>query len=150
MALERFTYNSLPNVYGDGAGGCYDATTLVGPSGTVAGIGPTSKTVTISSGQSLSGSLDTEGYPIKGIIMPASWDTANLTFQASVDGTNWFNLYDDNGNEVVIQAAANRAIAIDSYAGSLAPFRYLKIQSGTSATPVNQTANRVLTVGLLG
>ncbi len=42
--------------------------------------------------------------------------------------------------------AANRWIIIDP--ADFASFRYVKIRSGTSGTPVNQTGNRSLTVVL--
>jgi hypothetical protein len=111
-------------------------TTLVTQTTTIA--------ATISSGQSLSSEIDLGGYRNIAIQMPSSWDTANLTFQGSTVSSGTFqNIYDSAGNELTLIAAASHAIADIP---ELAPFRYIKIRSGTSGTPVNQSANRTITV----
>jgi hypothetical protein len=76
------------------------------------------------------------------IEMPAAWDAANLTFQTSGDGTNYFNVYDEFGTEVNVVASASRRIRLEppQWAG----VQYIKIRSGTAGTPVNQTAARTL------
>ncbi|MCL5264149.1 MAG: hypothetical protein M1343_02970 [Chloroflexi bacterium] len=104
----------------------------------------TVKSAAIAAGSSLSGIVDLEGYTKIGIEMPAAWDAAALTFQGSSDGVTYNNLYDNVGNEVTSQAAAGRFIGIDTILRSLAAVRYLKIRSGTSALPVNQTADRTI------
>jgi hypothetical protein len=104
-------------------------------------------TVTISNGQSLSPAIDLGTARLARIGMPASWTTANLTFQSSTDNVTYRDLYDAYGNEYTVQAAAGRSILIN-----LADFlsiRYLKIRSGTSGTSVNQSADRVLTLTLV-
>jgi hypothetical protein len=100
---------------------------------------------TIASGASLSGAVDLGMYRMFAIIMPASWTTANLTFQVSADGTNYFDLYDDTGTEVMFTAAASRVIQ-NSNPGRWLAFRYLKIRSGTSNSAVNQAAGRTITI----
>ena len=42
--------------------------------------------VTIASGASLSAATDLGPYRVFAVVMPASWTTANLTFQGSSDG----------------------------------------------------------------
>lgn len=97
-------------------------------------------TVTIANAASLSGAADTRGYAAAGIVIPSDWVTAtSITFQGSPDNSNWFNLYDDSGTEVVATVAASRAVSFDVIAGAVAPWRYLKVRSGTSAAAVNQT-----------
>ncbi len=105
----------------------------------------TVKLVTIANGQSLSGQIDLEGYALVGIYMPAAWTTANLTFLASdVTGGTFQDIYDDNGNPANAAANAGRCIGLDQIAGVLAPFRFLKLRSGTASTPVNQGADRTI------
>lgn len=109
----------------------------------------TTKTVTIGSGASLSGEVDLEGYKLAAIIMPAAWTAANLTFQASDASAGTFaDVYDDAGTEVSVTAAVSRAIGMDAAMPELAAFRFLKIRSGTTATPVAQGADRTLTLVL--
>jgi len=98
----------------------------------------TTKTATIAQGASLSDAVDTGGLTILSILMPATWDAAVLTFQGSLDGVTYGNVYDESGNEYTVQAAASRAIGIDA-ASPLLGFRYIKVRSGTAASAVNQT-----------
>lgn len=77
-----------------------------------------------------------------GIVMPSGWTTANLTFQGSADNATYNDIYDENGSEVVIVAAASRFITIPPRF-LIAP-RYLKVRSGTTGTPVAQGAERSL------
>jgi hypothetical protein len=100
-------------------------------------------TVVIAISASLSGAVDLGGRKLVGIIMPDAWTAADLTFQGSVDGTNFFNVY-DGSTERKIAVAANyySALSIGDWVG----FRWIKIGSGTSALPVNQAAARTLTL----
>lgn len=99
----------------------------------------------IASGQSLSGvvPLAISGETLIGIQMPSAWTTADLTFQGAYDDDATFvDLYNVAGVEVNVKAAASRYIPVDP-----ADFRgvlFLKIRSGTSASPVNQAADREL------
>lgn len=100
--------------------------------------------VTIPSGGSLSGAVDLgETLPVA-VVMPSAWDAAALTFQGSLDGSSFLDLYSTSGSELQVSAAANRIIALDpaQFRGA----RFLKVRSGTSATPVNQTATRSLLI----
>ena len=105
------------------------------------------KTVTIASGATgLSDIIDLEGYQLFGIQMPATWVTANITFQTSFDGTTFQDAYDDSGLEITLQALQGKNISVDINALKLAPWKYVKFRSGTSGTPVDQTATRVLKI----
>ncbi|WP_027578481.1 hypothetical protein [Bradyrhizobium sp. Ai1a-2] len=95
----------------------------------------------IANGGSISGAIPIGDKVITGIVMPAGWDAAALTFQVSIDGgVNWSNLFDSSGNEVAFQAAASRFIAVDPtlWIG----INHIKIRSGTAAAAVNQNAER--------
>lgn len=107
---------------------------------------PSTAEVTILAGQSLSDELDLYGNKIIGLIMPDGWDVADIYFSASdVSGGTFVPVYDDSGAETkVIGPVAGRAIGIDVIAGVLAAFRFLKIRSGPSGAPVNQTADRTI------
>ncbi len=117
----------------------------------------TKKQVTIANGTSLSDEADLTGFQVVAIQMPAAWDAANLTFQAR-PGKKFAtttekpeetlqNVYDDAGTEVSVTAAASRYIAVTgTKLDALLACGALKVRSGTSGVPVNQTANRVLTL----
>jgi hypothetical protein len=100
-------------------------------------------TVTIANGASLSGAVDLKGRKLVAIIMPASWTAASLTFQGSVNDTDYFNVYDGATERALIVAASYySALNIGDWVG----FRYLKIRSGTAASAVNQGGARVITL----
>lgn len=101
---------------------------------------------TIPSGATgLSAAIDLVAGRIVGIEMSAAWVAAGITFQVSMDGTNYFDLRNDAGTEVAITTDAARIIGFRGDLRSiLEPFRYMKLRSGTSGTPVDQTASRAL------
>jgi hypothetical protein len=75
--------------------------------------------------------------------MPAAWTAANLTFQVSHDGgSTYADLFDQFGVEIQASATVDRVILLDT--NLFLNVRYMKIRSGTSATPVNQAAERSL------
>ena len=100
--------------------------------------------VSIAINTSLSAAVEIRGGLVACIEMPAAWDAANLTFQSSGDGSNYFNLYDEFGTEINLTADASRRIRLEptQWAG----IKYLKIRSGTAGAAVNQTAARTLYV----
>lgn len=100
--------------------------------------------LTIASGEALSAILNTANIAVGAILLPATWTAANLTVQGSIDGTNFFNVYDQFGGEVTITASAS-AIAQMGMA-DLWTIQYLRFRSGTAGTPVNQAGARILTV----
>ena len=106
-------------------------------------------TATILSGQSLSGEIDLQGYQMLAIRIPAAWDTANITFlgarATTANGGTYVPVYDDAGLEVTVTVGgADRMITLDINALKLASLQYIKLRSGTSGSPVNQTADRTL------
>jgi hypothetical protein len=117
-----------------------------------------SATVTIASGAALTAALNLDtlsgvaqddsvvsqklGMRLGGIIMPSAWTAANLTFQVSADGTNFFDLHDKYDNEIAVTVAASSGYLLDL--ADWMTFPYLKIRSGTAAAPVNQAATRNL------
>lgn len=116
----------------------------------VAGSGETT-TAVIANGASQSGEVDLGGLSVQAIVMPAAWTAANLTFLAADATGGTFNpVHDDGGTEVTVTAAAARCIGMDAAARELDGLRYIKVRSGTTATPVNQAAERTLTLILRG
>lgn len=103
------------------------------------------ETVTIASGASLSGAVALYGRHVTGILMPAAWTSADLTFSVSVDGVTYADLHDVSGEYVAV-ASASKFIGLNI--APLMGFRFLKVRSGTSGTPVNQGADRDITVTL--
>jgi hypothetical protein len=102
-------------------------------------------TVTIALGASLSPAADLSEQALLGIVMPAAWTAGDLTFQGSIDGVTYGNMYfAHTDSECVVQAAAARFIQLDP--ADFSALRYIKVRSGTSGTPVNQAAARTITL----
>lgn len=116
--------------------------------------------ITIASGTALSSALSLDvisgvpqndsvapqkvGMRLGGLMMPSAWTSAALTFQASADGVTFADLHDKYDNEITLTVSANNAYVLDLADWVTLP--YLKIRSGTSAVPVNQSALRSLTL----
>lgn len=101
-------------------------------------------TVAIANGESLSGAIHVGNRAPVLLIMPAAWTTADVTLQGSQDGSTYNDVYDRNGNEYTITAAAARLILLD--VPDIPSVRWLKLRSGTTGTAVNQGAARSLTL----
>lgn len=102
-------------------------------------------TATIANAASLSGSVDLNGRQLVGIMLPAAWTAANLTLQASMDGSTFFNVYAIGGSEYTATVtAASTFIIIPP--NDLLGVRYIKLRSGTSGSPVTQGASRTITL----
>lgn len=151
VATDEVTINSIAAQVqrikvGVGADGTYSgdvSPTLPFPVGRGQQVNPT---VVISSGTSLSASSGDLGQGrLVGILMPAGWDAATLSFQGSIDGTTYGEIFSDAGVAASMVVAASQLIQVQNAAFWLAA-RYIKVRSGTSATAVNQTANRTLTL----
>lgn len=102
--------------------------------------------VLIADGASLSDIVDLKGYTLVGIQVPSGWDAADITFQASGMGSAFNDLYTSDDTEYAIEAAASRYIAIP-YADFVG-LRFLKVRSGTTGSPVNQSG--AVTLSLIG
>lgn len=103
----------------------------------------------------LSSAIDIGDGGLVAIQMPSSWDAAGLSFQASSDPAGTYaDVYTSTtagvSTELTIGAAASEYIALN--ASVFAGLRYIKIRSGTTGSPVTQTAARTLKtmVRLLG
>lgn len=105
----------------------------------------TSKTVTIAAGASLSGSSgDLEGRRVIGYITASTWDTQTVSFQGSLDGTNWFNLYYEATEYTQAAVTASTFHAVNP--AVFWPVRYVKVRSGTAAAAVNQVDATIVTL----
>lgn len=101
----------------------------------------------IANGTSTTGNIDLRGKALTGILMPAAWTAASLTFDVSRDGTNFFPLHDRTAAYVIAAAggaAAGLAITMDPEV--FGDWTHVRIRSGVIGTYVNQGAARTLVV----
>lgn len=106
--------------------------------------------VYIATSDSLSSTVTMEpGFSVCALGMPAAWTAASVSFLASVDGSTFDILH------TVSSALASTEFSITSPAVStvialdpaiFATFKYIRVRSGTSASPVTQDAKRELRI----
>ncbi len=109
--------------------------------------GRASKPFTITSGQSQSVAVDVEGFDPIALHLPSVWTTANITFLAAekFDGT-YLPVFGPTGTEAMATMGTQQRVILLSEASlaDLRGLRYLKLRSGTLASPVAQTGDRVI------
>jgi len=98
----------------------------------------------IASGTSLTAAIPLGAKTLHGIAMPAAWDAAGLSFQVSADGGNTWLEMQSISAAVAVTAAAGEYIALDP--AIWRGVNMIKVRSGTSASAVNQTADRTLSL----
>lgn len=107
-----------------------------------------STTVTVANGAALSGAsgdLKDLGQLVA-VLTDSAWDTNAITFQGSIDGTNFFDIYEEGSEYSVTGAAASKAYTVDVQV--FMPYSYIKVRSGTGASPANQSGDSVVTLVL--
>lgn len=107
---------------------------------------------TIANGGSLSSAVRAD-YAINGSLLINTDFTspAAITFQGSHNGSDYYNIYDDAGAEVAIPSHATHTGRAYELPAACMNFRFLKVRSGTAASPVTQSpgaAGTTVTVAL--
>jgi hypothetical protein len=85
---------------------------------------------TIANGQTVSSAVDLGGTTLCGLMMPAAFTGVALTFQGSIDGTNFAIVKGSDGNDLSLTVAAARYVKlnpVDFYG-----LRHLKLVSGSA------------------
>jgi len=99
----------------------------------------------IASGTSLSNAVNLGGLRLFGFIMPSGWTTAALTFLASFDNGSTYvtmeSVYD--GTEITYTVSPPGYYPLPN-PQIFAAVTDMKVQSGPSSAPVNQTADRAI------
>lgn len=108
--------------------------------------------VVIANGASVStsptGGMSTVGGGrILGLIMPAAWTAADVSFESTLlDSTTWGPVIDKAGTQVKITSPAAASIVALTEGTDLLMLGQFRLRSGTSAVPVAQGAARTLGV----
>lgn len=97
--------------------------------------------ITIPSGQSLSPALEINDNLLMALSAPSAWTAADITFQVSHDNSTYQDLYDSDGEEFKATIVAGKFQFIQEPI-AFSGFNYVKLRSGTSASPVNQAGDR--------
>jgi len=91
-----------------------------------------SEILTVPNGTNLSNSIELAGTFIIGFITPSALSSNKLSFQASIDNTNWFDIYDASGvSKKEIAIGANRAISLSEELHNK-DFPFIRIQTANN------------------
>src|SRR5262245_26709112 len=91
---------------------------------------------TIAAGQSLSAAFDCTSGTLLAITIPANWTPSNISFQASSDGVDFYDIVDRSGREILWTAVAGTCVPMDTE--WLWKGMNLKIRSGSKDRAVTQ------------
>ena len=98
--------------------------------------------LTIPAGASASAALDLGADTLIGLVAPAAWTAAALTFEAGFDDDATFvPLYKSNGAIYALSVTAGTLIQPATPLDFL-PLHRLRLRSGTASAPVVQAADR--------
>jgi hypothetical protein len=95
-----------------------------------------------------SDTINLTGLTLCSIQMSTAWDAANIGFNANVDGsTNYYPVFDLNGNNLTFPTSASRVVTFDP--AQFSGLQFIQLVSETSAgVAVAQTAARTIKLGL--
>ena len=99
--------------------------------------------VSISAGQALSAKADLGNYPLLSVEIPSTWTAAGLSFQRSWDGgLTWNEVLNAAGAPYAVASVSPQALGCSIALDPALLGGWIKIRSGSLASPVNQ-ANAV-------
>lgn len=81
---------------------------------------------------------------IVGLVCPDAWTPAVGTLMVSVQGDNYFDVFDGKGEEFIFNVTPGAIITVDPHILLMAAF--VRIRSGTRDAPVLQEATRRFTM----
>lgn len=100
----------------------------------------------IANGESLTEDINLAGNVLVGIYIPVGFTGTTISFAISADGVTWFNMYVADGTEALATVAPGRYVTLDS--NSFLGGRWLRVRSGPSAAPTNQSGDSTITLSL--
>ena len=98
----------------------------------------------------LSDELSLSGLTLSSLQMSTAWTSADIGFQASVDGsTNYQQVYGSTGNLLTFQTSANRTLAFNpaQFAG-IERLRLISLTTAGTTVAVAQAAARTVKLGV--
>lgn len=91
------------------------------------------KTATILINTTTSNSINLGGCSLVGLIMPSAFTGTSLTFKASNDGTNFYDMYNTSGTQLTVTVATAAARWIALTPSDFAGVKYLQIIGSSQA-----------------
>jgi hypothetical protein len=106
---------------------------------------PKVRAAIVAVGTATSGEVDLQGSVLTGIFTPSALTNSTISILgATAQGGTYARINNDSKQPVSISVATNASIAtgLDTWAMSVAPWRFIKIQTGTATSPATEAAAR--------
>ncbi len=90
--------------------------------------------IDVSEDASNSTSVNTDNMLLAGIVFPSAFTGSTITFDYSVDGSNWVDVFETDGTEVSYTVSADNVVRVDPSGWAFSSNGYLRVtSSGTEA-----------------
>lgn len=81
-----------------------------------------SESILFFNGQTQSRIVKTCGMQLRGLFFPQTWNASEISFEISMDGENFYDLVNVDGDSISILTAAGTALPIVPYLVDFAPY----------------------------
>ena len=88
--------------------------------------------IDVSADASNSSSVNTDNMLLAGIVFPSAFTGSSITFDYSVDGTNFVDVKETDGTEVSYTVSAGDMVRVDPSGWAFAGGGFLRVTSGSS------------------
>ena len=88
--------------------------------------------IDVSGDASNSAGVSTDGMLLAGIQFPAAMTGTTITFDYSVDGSSWVDVFETDGTEVSYTVSAGNVVRVDPSGWAFPSNGYLRITSGAT------------------
>jgi hypothetical protein len=102
----------------------------------------------IEAGESLSNGVDCTAGEIVRITMSEFWTPANISFQISSNGELYNDLFDKDGNEIIMEVVPGTAVVLKGAGDWTKAYAFVKIRSGGRDSPVPQEERRQFAIAI--
>ena len=86
----------------------------------------------VSANGTTSNGVSTDGMLLTGLVFPAAMTGSAVTFDFSIDGTNWYDVVETDGTEVSYTVTAGDAVRVDPSGWAFASIGFLRVTSGST------------------
>ena len=78
--------------------------------------------------------INTDNMLLAGIVFPSAFTGSSITFDYSVDGSSWVDVFETDGTEVSYTVSADNVVRVDPSGWAFSSNGYLRVtSSGTEA-----------------
>ena len=89
-------------------------------------------TIDVSANGTQSSSVNTDGMLLTAIVFFAAMTGTAITFDFSVDGTNFYDVVETNGTEVSYTVSAGNVVRVDPSGWAFASSGFIRLTSGST------------------